>query len=168
MNLTRMLGWILIDGDSNHDLFWDIEDYIQEEKSTGWFTKNQRLLQLVGKSLREKPGVVVFRSARTHRLGDPAPWNWDIGRGELQAAHYDNVYATEREVLLGLVQDYPVLFDAGTEFMDEDVVQALTRYVDEWRDVRRAAHNTGRLTRHRARQLSHLVPDGLQSGAAGA
>jgi hypothetical protein len=144
-NLTCMLGWTLMDGDSNHDLFWDIEDYIRQERDDGWFTKNQRLMQLVGKGLREKPGVVIFRSARTHRLGDPSPWNWDIGRGELQAAHYDNVYATEREVLLGLVQDYPVLFDAGTEFMDDDIVQALTRYVTSG-GTYVALHNTGRHT----------------------
>ena len=144
-NLSRMLGWILLDGDSNHDLFWDIEDYIQEEKQNGWFTANQRILHLVGKSLREKPGIVLFRSARTHRLGSAAPWNWDIGRGELQAAHYDNVYATERELLLGLVQDYPVLFDAGTEFMEEHVIQALTRYVENG-GTYIALHNTGRHT----------------------
>ncbi len=100
--LSRMLGWILIDGDSNHNLFWDIEDYMREEKTNGWFTRNQRLMALFGKSLRARPGIVILRSARTHRLGSPLPWNWDIGRGELQAAHYDNVYATEREVLLGL------------------------------------------------------------------
>ena len=143
--LSRMLGWILLDGDSNHNLFWDIEDYIQEEKSNGWFTANQRLLHLFGKYLREKPDIVIFRSARTHRLGSSAPWNWDIGRGELQAVHYDNVYATERELLLGLVQDYPVLFDAGSEFMDEDVLQALTRYVENG-GTYVALHHTGRHT----------------------
>ena len=143
--LSRMLGWILMDGDSNHNLFWDIEDYIKEERDNGWFTANQRVLHLFGKYLREKPGIVIFRSARTHRLGSSAPWNWDIGRGELQAAHYDNVYATERELLLGLVQDYPVLFDAGSEFMEEDVLEALTRYVRNG-GTYVALHNTGRHT----------------------
>jgi hypothetical protein len=100
--LSRMLGWSLLDGDSNHNLFWDIEDYIKEERDNGWFTRNQRLLRLFGKSLREKPGIVILRSARTQQLGNSAPWNWDMGRGDLQAAHYDNAYATEREVLLGL------------------------------------------------------------------
>jgi hypothetical protein len=141
--LSRMLGWILLDGDSNHNLFWDIEDYIREEKGNGWFTANQRILHLFGKYLREKPEIVIFRSARTHRLGSSAPWNWDIGRGELQAAHYDNVYATERELLLGLVQEYPVLFDAGSEFMEEDVLQALTRYVENG-GTYVALHHTGR------------------------
>ncbi|MGD0089863.1 MAG: beta-galactosidase, partial [Planctomycetota bacterium] len=144
-SLSRMLGWILLDGDSNHNLFWDIEDYIKEEKDNGWFTANQRVLQLFGKYLREKPAIVIFRSARTHRLGSSAPWNWDIGRGELQAAHYDNVYATERELLLGLIQDYPVLFDAGSEFMEEDVVQALTAYIKNG-GTYVALHNTGRHT----------------------
>jgi hypothetical protein len=138
-----MLGWILLDGDSNHNLFWDIEDYIQEERNNGWFTRNQRLMHLFGKSLREKPGIVILRSARTHRLGSSAPWNWDMGRGDFQAAHYDNVYATEREVLLGLVQDYPILFDAGTEFLDDDIVQSLEKYVENG-GTYVALHNTGR------------------------
>ncbi|WP_165224206.1 hypothetical protein [Aquisphaera insulae] len=143
--LTRMLGWILLDGDSNHNLFWDIEDYIRDEKTSHWFEKHQRLLHLVGKSTREKPGVVILHSGRTHRLGSSAPWSWDMGRGDLQAAHIDNVYATEREVLNGQVDGYPVLLDAGTEFLDDDMVRAIERYVSRGGTFL-ALHNTGRHT----------------------
>ena len=144
-NLDRMLSWTLFDGDSHHSLFLDIEDYQQYEKETGWFTKNRRLIQLFGKALREKPSIAILRSTKTSILGDGTPFGWDIGRGELQAAHYDNVYATEKEVIKGLVQDYPVLFDSGTVVMDDDMVAALRKYVEAGGTFV-ALHNTGRHT----------------------
>lgn len=128
-SLDRMLGWILIDGDSSHDLYWDIEDYMRMEKKNGWFTKHKRLIRLFGKSLREKPAIVILHSAQNQLLGSDAAMNWDIGRGELQSAHYDNVYATGRDLEKGLIKSYPVLFDSGTEFMSKELLQAINRYV---------------------------------------
>jgi len=72
-----------------------------------WFTRNQKLLRLSDKSLRERPGIVILRSGRAPPARQFRTLNWDIGRASSQAAHYDTVYAPEREVLLGLVQDYP-------------------------------------------------------------
>ena len=143
--LPRMMGWLLFDGDSNHNLYWDIEDYIKIEKKTGWFTRNRRLIQLFGKYLREKPSLLILRSSLTMRLGSNAPWNWDIGRGEIQAAHYDNAYITERELKNGLADRYPVIFDSGSEFMTEADVTAMQRYVEQGGTFI-ALHNTGRHT----------------------
>jgi len=129
--LTRLLGWITFDGDSAHTLFWDIEDYILEEKTNGWFTKNKRNIRLFGKDLREKPSIVLFRTAKNALLGVESIWRWDVGRGELQNAHFDNAYATERELSLGLLKDFPVLMDCGNEIFDEKMSQDLARYVRE-------------------------------------
>jgi len=143
--LPRMMGWILFDGDSNHDLFWDIEDYMQIEKKSGWFSKNRRLIQLFGKYLREKPPILIMRSSLTMRLGNNTPQSWDIGRGEIQAAHYDNAYITERELINGLADNYPVIFDSGSEIMTDAEVTALQRYVEQGGTFI-ALHNTGRHT----------------------
>lgn len=142
----RELGWMLLTGESSHDFYWNIEHYMLLERNTGWFTKRRRLLQLFGKALMAKPKIALFRSARTMLLrpgGTARPWHWDIGRGELQSAHYSNVYVTEREIVNRAVWDYPVLFDCASEVIDERVLKALTDYVMNGGTFI-ALHNTGR------------------------
>ena len=156
--LTRELGWMLMDGDSNHNLYHSLEDYQLEEQRTGWFTRNQRAIQCFGKYLRAMPQVAIFRSGRNLDLGSREPWNWDLGRGELQSAHFDNAYATETELLKGLTDAGKVLIDAGTEIMDDDVVQALHRYIERG-GIFIALHQTGRHSRTTpdAQPLSRLT-----------
>ncbi len=132
----------MFDADSSHTFYWDIEDYIQLEKQNGWFTKHRRLLELFGKYLRSKPGVIVLRSAESRLLGVPAPTHWDLGQGELQGAHYDNGYAGERELKAGLIDGYPVLIDSGSEYMEPDIVASIRKYVEAG-GVFVALHNTG-------------------------
>ena len=143
--LSRLLGWILIDGDSNHNLFWTLEDYQLEEKKSGWFTKNKRLVELFGKSLREMPSVATLRSSKGMELESPLPWDWDLNRGELQAAHYDSAYVTEKMMGNGLAAKFPVVIDAGTEYMDESTVKDIRHYVEEGGTFI-ALHNSGRHT----------------------
>jgi hypothetical protein len=140
--LTRELGWIMMDGDCNHNLFYNIENYQQEEQQSGWFTKNKRAIQCFGKYLRVMPQITIFRSGRDILMGSQQPWLWDLGVGDLQSAHYDNAYATEVELFKGMVDHVPVLFDAGTQIMDEDVVDALRRYVENG-GTYVALHQTG-------------------------
>lgn len=129
--LDRVLGWTLSDCDGNMDLFWTLESYMKDDRDSHWFEKHKRLIRLFGKALRPNPGLVIFRSAESNLL-DPevTGYNWDLGRDELQSAHYDNYYATEWEFSHGLVQKYPVLLDSGTRFMDDKLVQAIRRYVE--------------------------------------
>jgi len=129
-DLTRLLSWILFDGDSSTMLFQNIESFQKLEHQDGWFTRHKNALRLEGKALREKPKIALFRSTTTSLLGEGSPWTWDVGRGELEASHYDNVYVTEREILNGKVNAYPVLFDCGSVYTDPDVVSAIQRYVE--------------------------------------
>jgi hypothetical protein len=144
-SLDRMFGWMMFDGDASHALVYRLDNYIEREKQDGWFTKHAALLRLFGKALRVNPRIVLFRSVETSRLGDDTPSNWDIGRGEIQAAHYDNAYATEREVAKGLVNGYPVMLDCGSTIMDPATVAAIRRYVESGGTFI-AIHNTGRHT----------------------
>ena len=130
-NLDRVLGWMMFDAQSNHCMFLNIDLYQKEEQKTGWFTKNKRAIQLFGKFQRPMPDIAIFVSSRDERTGSREPWNWDLGRGELQAMHYDNAYATETQLLNGDVDACPVLIDDGTDTMDQDVLKAVQRYVEK-------------------------------------
>jgi hypothetical protein len=127
--LDRGFGWILFDGDCSHCLFYNIEPFQQREKEDGWFTKHHRQIQLFGKYLREQPKIALLQSAESSRLN--APYGADIGLGEIEAAHYDNVYVTEDGLKQGLADRYPVLFDTGSLFMEADTVAAIRKYVEQ-------------------------------------
>ncbi len=129
--LSRELAWMLLNGQGHHNFYYDSIDCMRIEQQTGWFTKSARLFELYAKANWRKPPVAVFRAARTDGYFpyDTSADEWDIGRGSLQAAHYSNVYVTESELKVGLAGEYPVVFDAGTTVMDDDVLANIERYV---------------------------------------
>ncbi|MFZ2656772.1 MAG: beta-galactosidase, partial [Victivallales bacterium] len=143
--ITRMLSWILINGEGSHMLWRDPYYYFEVEKKTGWFTKNKRNIQLVGKYLPEKPDIAILCSSRSALLGYlfHSMGEWDIGRGELHACHYDNVYVTETMLAKGMADDYPVLFDTDTMFMGQDTIDSIRKYVEKGGTFV-ALHNSGR------------------------
>ena len=141
--LDRMFGMIHFDGDGSHTLFWDIENYMKQEQETGWFTRHARQIQLFGKALRDNPRLVLYRSSRDAVLGSSNFSKLDIGNSDMQAAHYDNVYANDSDVLSGRIDRFPVLMDTGDDIMQPDIVDALTRYVKNGGTFV-ATHITGR------------------------
>ena len=129
--LSRELAWMLLDAQGHHNYYYDALDYMRLEQKSGWFTKNRRLFEIYAKATWVKPPVAVFRAARSDlyfpysALAD----DWDVGRSGLQAAHIQNVYVTEAEVRAGLAEGYPILWDAGTSVLDDDLLAAIERYV---------------------------------------
>lgn len=140
--LDREFSWIMFDADSSHTFFWDVEDYIARERQDHWFSAHLRQLQLFGKYLRSRPKIVILRSSESGLLGKESPTDWDLGRGELQNAHFDNVYASEREVEAGLVNGFPVMIDSGSEYMEPEAIAAIRKYVEAGGTFV-ALHNTG-------------------------
>ena len=127
---SRQLAWFLFEGVAGHKWVNEPWKYAEFEQNTHWFTKNARLLQLVGKATRAKPEIALLHAASERYFPYTYAFaSWDIGRGSLQAAHINNAYVTETEVLNGLVDQYPVLIDNNTSVMGEDLLAALERYV---------------------------------------
>jgi hypothetical protein len=143
--LDNELAWMLLNGQGHHNYYYSAIDCMRIEQKTGWFSRNRRLLELIGKANWVRPPVALFRSARndlyfpesTSREGG------DLGRGSLQAAHYANVYVTEAEIRAGLVCDYPVVIDAGNTVIDGATLEALAAYVRGGGTLV-AVENTGR------------------------
>lgn len=127
--LDRGFAWILFDGDASHCLYHDIDANQKIEQETQWFTRHRRQIQLFGKYLRVQPKIALLTAVDASRFPNSA--GWDIGRGEIQAAHYDNVYVTEQGLKDGLANRYPLLFDTGSEYMEPDTVAAVRRYVEQ-------------------------------------
>jgi hypothetical protein len=129
--LSQELAWFLLNGVSEHNYVPNADVYLPVEQKTKWFSNNARLLQLLGKALWVKPSIAILRSS-TKELYLPNTnyvYAWDLGRGDLQTTHRNNVYATEAELKAGLVDPYPVLIDANSIVMDPATVAAIERYV---------------------------------------
>lgn len=143
--LSRELAYMLLGGVGHHNYYYGAIDYMQIEQQTGWFTRNRRLLDLLGKASWQPPQVAVLRAARTDRYFPYAepPHAADLGFGPLQAAHFPNVYITEAELAADLAHAYPVLFDAGTSVFDDQLLAGIERYVRQGGTFI-AVHNTGR------------------------
>ncbi|MFC1596386.1 sugar-binding domain-containing protein [Planctomycetota bacterium] len=143
--LDNELAWMLLNGQGHHNYYYSAIHYMRLEEETGWFSRNRRLLELIGKASWSRPSVAVFRSAR-NELYFPESESYngsDPGRGMLQGAHYANVYLTEAEIGAGLVRDYPVVIDAGNAVIDNATLDALSGYVRGGGTLV-AVENTGR------------------------
>ncbi|MBN1558277.1 MAG: hypothetical protein JW951_09040 [Lentisphaerae bacterium] len=129
--LDAELAWMLLNGYGHHNYFYDVADYREIEQATGWLTRSRRRRELVGKAVWMRPKIAVLRSAREVRLFPYAntALSWDIGRGSLQAVHYNHVYVTETEIRAGRVADYPVLFDSNSPVLDDETLAAIEAYV---------------------------------------
>jgi hypothetical protein len=129
--LSRELAWMLLGGEGHHNYYYSAIDYMELEQRTRWFSKNRRLLELMGKAAWQRPPVAVFCAARTARdfPYDESSRAGDLGLGALQAAHYPNVYLTETEFKTGRAGDYPVVFDAANPVFDDELLAGIERYV---------------------------------------
>ena len=129
--LSRELAWMLLNGEGHHNFYYDALDCMRIEQKTGWFTQHKRLFELYAKANWQQPPVAVLRAARTDGYFpySTTTEEWDIGHGALQAAHYGNVYVTGAELKAGLAEGYPVVFDAGTTVMDDELLANIERYV---------------------------------------
>jgi hypothetical protein len=142
--MTRRLGWQLLNGEGSYMEWRDPSCYYDFENKTGWFTKNKRTYRMLGKYLPEKPEIAILHSSLSALLGyEFHGADWDLGRGELHANHYDNVYVTESMIADGLAADYRVLFDTDTPIMDEPTIDAIQKYVQAGGTFI-ALQNTGR------------------------
>ncbi|HEY3417135.1 MAG TPA: hypothetical protein VGM23_09655, partial [Armatimonadota bacterium] len=144
---SRQLAWMLFEGFGHHNWIYNAQSYVGFEQQTGWFSKNKRLLSLMGKALRKKPAIAILQTTKStlYFPYSDAAISWDMGRGALQAAHFSNVYVTESEVESGAVNDFPVLFDANTTIMSDELISAIERYVRAGGTFI-ALHGTGRST----------------------
>jgi hypothetical protein len=124
----RVFGQQLYLGTAATAIFMDVEQYMRFDKKTGHFSKRAPLLALLGKYEVEMPQVGMLNTTDTFQLGGPAPWNWYLGRGELQSAHVPNLMISEFELENGKANQFKVIVDSS-DVMSPKTVAAIKRYV---------------------------------------
>lgn len=126
----RMFGMFFYNGGSATAIFMDIEQYMKFNDETNHLTRRAPLLRLIGKYLNEQPQIALLNTTASHLLGTGSPWLWNLGRGELQSAHFASSMLTEKELQNGVAARFPILIDAASDVMDVATVAALRRYVE--------------------------------------
>ena len=126
---TRRLGWMLYNAEGMYKEFGEASLYFKMEKETGWFTKHHREYEMFGKYLPAKPELAILDDCESVLLGPGG--DWDLGRGDVENSHYDNVYLTESMVEAGLADDYKVLYDENNHYLSPQTLAAILRYVEQ-------------------------------------
>ncbi len=126
----RMFGTVFYNGASSTAIFMDVEQYIRFDKQTGHVTKRAPLLKLLGKYLLDQADIAILTSTPAHMLGTPAPWLWNIARGEIQSEHFNCRMISEKELLSGKAVPYKIIIDGGSDVMTEKTVEALRHFVE--------------------------------------
>lgn len=125
----RNFGILFFHGCSATSIFMDIEQYMKFESEKGHLTKRASLIRLIGRYLLEQPKIGLLGTTDSFLLGSSAPWNWNIGRGEIQSAHFEAAMMTEQELENGIAVAYPLIIDAGSDVMNAKTIDLIRDYV---------------------------------------
>ncbi len=128
-NFDRVLGQQFYMGTSATAIFMDIEQYMKLEEETQLMSGRAPLLRLLGKYMPEIGDIGILTTAQTYQAGGIAPWNWNLGRGELQSSHFPSCMITEKELESGLASRFRVIIDAS-DVMAPETVAAIGRYIE--------------------------------------
>ncbi len=127
MKLTKEFGFFMIEGRGHHNFYAWI-DYYKLEKYTKWFSKNQRLFKLFGKSGWKKPKLAILRVPEDDLLFTDQLKSV-LNRGVLTSTHLNNIAVVPENVNEKLAFEYPVLLDNHNRIMSKTTVEALEKYV---------------------------------------
>jgi hypothetical protein len=128
----RWLGWhsFTAGGPSALDYFHNIQSMMYSPAAPLW-REYMPYWKLSARRELKKPDIALFWSSRNNTLlKKGAVYQFDLGRGDLQALGYSYVYVDETTVRDGLIKDYPVIWDSGTWVMDAKTVEGLKEYVE--------------------------------------
>ncbi len=127
--MQTMMTFYLMYGNDALDMVFAVSHYRDNPGVAEWFEKNIELFRCIGKMQMPMPKIAVLRSARASRMGFREPWNWDVGRGPLQAVGRNFAYIEVPDILNGVIDQFPVVMDAGSVLLTEEEVAGIKAYV---------------------------------------
>jgi hypothetical protein len=136
-------------GNDAADLVFAVPEYMDKPEIAQWIDGNIDLIHCIGKMHEPTPPVAILRSTRDSRLGYHEPWDWDLGRGGMQAVGRNFFYVDTPDLADGKVDAYRVVIDDGTVLMTDADVAGIEAYVRAG-GIFIAQHHTGRDAPERA------------------
>jgi hypothetical protein len=128
--LKSLFFCMTMEGVNAHDYFINLTNILVDPLQKAWYEKNLPYFKLMGSFNLKKPDIVIARSLRVLRT---FPFNVaeenDIGRGDIQLAHYSFLYTSERELADHLVDGYKVIIDDNFHALQPEDVDHLQAWV---------------------------------------
>lgn len=129
-DLRRTVTLYLNYANAAADLVFSAQHYRDNPPVKKWMEDHLPLVKNIGKLCIPRPQVAVLRTSRQDRYDLDQQWNFDIARGPLQCLGRNFAYLESCDFLNpGLLDRYPVIFDAGTLVMEPSEAEALRDYV---------------------------------------
>ncbi|MFZ2654433.1 MAG: hypothetical protein WAX69_05915 [Victivallales bacterium] len=141
--IQKQITFNIMYGNDALDMVFATNPYKNNPEVAPWFDRNLELIRCIGKMHLPTPPIGVLRSTRASRLGFGEPWNWDVGRGALQETGRNFAYVEVPDILNGIIDQYPVVMDAGTVLLTDEDIEGIRRYVERG-GIFVAQHHTGR------------------------
>ena len=138
--ISRYLNY----GNSAVDLVFAITFYMEKPELRAWIEENAELFRAIGKMRQPDPRLAVLRSTRMGRFGFQDIWNWDIGRGTVQATGRTLAYLETCDLRDPRTLDrYDVIVDDATFLLTDEECAGLKAWVERGGTFV-AQHHTGR------------------------
>ena len=128
--LKGLFFCMTMEGMNAHDYFINLTNILCDPLQKEWYEKNVPYFELMGAFNLKKPDIAITRSLRVLRTfpHDVAEEN-DIGRGDIQQAHFSFVYTSEREIADHLVNNYKIMIDDNFHALNPEDVDNLEAWV---------------------------------------
>ncbi|MFZ2655942.1 MAG: hypothetical protein WAX69_13510 [Victivallales bacterium] len=128
-----MFAMIFWESQDIHDHVFDLaENWKADNGWVKWWSDNKPLLRTLGKTDFADFKLGVLRDVRQNqRYYSWDIFNWDISRGVLPAMGLTPVLVDGPELMKGLADNLPVIFDCATTTMEPAMVDAILRYVEK-------------------------------------
>jgi hypothetical protein len=121
------------------------QTYTRNSEFRAWIEDHHAVLQRLGKYDIAGPQVLLYRSSKSLLYTAKAPypeigissriiqnaWNWDIGRGTLQALGHSYLYLDDGALADGKMYGYPIIVDCGNETMPLASIEHLRKWIEE-------------------------------------
>jgi len=131
LTLKRVFFAITFEGQGVLDYFYNLHDLLVHPDKQAWYEKNLPYYNLCGRFDIDHPQVAIAWSLRNNRYGvkDGSSYQNDPGRGDLQQAHYSDVYCSEKDIKEGRADAFKVMIDDNFTTLDSEDVDALEAWV---------------------------------------
>ncbi len=144
----HMYANVFFESQDGHDYGFDFSrDFWKFPKVVKWWTDNAALLRTVGKTDLQRTDLGLLRDLNQDaRYATSMIWDWDMSRGSFPALGLVPVLVDGPDLEKGLADGkVKVMFDCATTVMDEKLLAAVKRYVEQG-GIFVAQHHTGQHT----------------------
>lgn len=131
-------------GLDGHEPVFVLQTYSRNPQVRKWWLDHRPVLQRMGKYDIYGPQVLLFRSSwnELNTPLNPYPpvpgqrsrqslWDWDLGRGSLQAIGQSYLYLDDDGLRDGKMHGYPLIIDCGNETFAPETAQRLRAWVED-------------------------------------